>query len=119
MRSAAKLMYFFFRVFIVVLCCCSKCVVYKYSYDEKLRNQYQRYAPCELAMLRLVVPHFHSQECTEASAKRCPPEQGCFLYPPLRVFGFPFVQTVQEERHDIDCRKVNKDYVNPISDHNA
>ena len=77
------------------------------SYYRQLRNQDGRDAVFEFLMQGLMMPCFHAQQCAYATAESRPPEQGRFLNAPFRSLGFPFIDTVQKKRHDIDAGKVD------------
>lgn len=62
----------------------------------------------EFGVLGLVMPEFHAKESTDASAGNGYPDEGCFCDAPFVMARLPFVNTVQEERDDIDRREINQ-----------
>ena len=66
-------------------------------------------AVAELLVQRLVVPHLHACPRPDAAAEYGQQQEGGFAYAPLGSPGLPFVQTIGEERRDVDGREVDED----------
>lgn len=64
-------------------------------------------------MLGLVMPDFHAEKSSETATKKGDGDQTSFGNPPFIVAGFPFINAVEEEGNDVDCREIEqkgKDY---------
>ena len=62
----------------------------------------------EFGVLGLMVPDFHTEQGPDAAAGDGYPEQACLGDAPLVALRLPFVNTVQEERDDINSREINQ-----------
>ena len=62
----------------------------------------------EFGVLGLVVPDFHAEQGTDASAGDGYPEQACLGDAPFVALCLPFVNAIQEKRDDVDCREINQ-----------
>ena len=77
-------------------------------HDSYLGKQNKGNTVFEFLVLRLVMPSIHSQQGPDASAENRQPDQCCLRYAPLGALGFPFVDTIQKERQDIDSGQVDE-----------
>ena len=73
--------------------------------QDDLQGQNGGYAIFELLVHRFVVPYFHAQPCSDASAHKGHGQQGPFRYAPFCSFGLVLVQTIYEEGQDVDCEQ--------------
>lgn len=62
---------------------------------RRLCHQHRRYTVAELRVLRLVVPHAHSQPRTDAAANGRHPQQHALRNPPPRPLRLPLVDAVE------------------------
>ena len=73
-----------------------------------LEDENGRETVFELCVLGLVMPEFHTEESTDAAAGNGYPDKASLGDAPFVVPRLPFIDTVQEERDDINRREVNQ-----------
>jgi hypothetical protein len=67
-----------------------------------LGQKNQREAILELLMLSLMPPDIHAEQCADTATDGCQYQQECFRYAPTALLGFPFINAIDEEGHDVD-----------------
>jgi len=68
-------------------------------------------AVAELDVLGFVMPEFHAEESTEATASNGYPDEARLGDAPFVMLRLPFVDAVQEERDDVYHREVNQNAI--------
>ena len=75
----------------------------------ELEDEDEREAEAELVMLGLVMPDFHAEKGSETTSQKGNGEEAGFRDTPFVVPRLPFVNAIEEESNDIDCREVNQE----------
>lgn len=78
-----------------------------------MEKEDERKTETEFGMLGLVMPDFHAEKSTETAAQEGNGEKAGFRDTPFIVAGFPFINAVEEEGNEVDCREIEqqgKDY---------
>ena len=76
-----------------------------------------RETEAEFGVLGLMVPDFHTEQSTDASAGDGYPEQACLGDAPFVALCLPFVDAVQEKRGYVNSREINQYAVDAIGSH--
>lgn len=87
------------------------------EYGCYLQEEYKRNTEAELVVLRLMMPCFHAKPRANTAAEDGEPKKRGFFHTPLGFLRLPFINAIQKERHDIDDRKIDKGYINQLSEH--
>ena len=74
-------------------------------------------AEAESVVQGLMVPYFHAEQSTDASAGDGYPEQACLGDAPFVALRLPFVDAVQEKRGYVNSREINQYAVDAIGSH--
>ena len=82
----------------------------KISGNDELNNDDGRNTILELLVEGLMMPNFHAQPCSEASAKDGQGEECCLPDAPFRLLCFPLVDTVGEKGCHVDGNEVDTKY---------
>ena len=76
-----------------------------------------REAEAEFVVLGLMVPDFHTEQGPDAAAGNGYPEQARLRDTPFVMPRLPFVNAIEKESNDIDCREINQCAVDAIGSH--
>ena len=77
----------------------------------ELEDEDEREAEAELVMLGLVMPDFHAEESPDAASQKGNGEEAGFRDTPFVVPRLPFVNAIEKESNDIDCREVEQESI--------
>lgn len=86
-------------------------IIYRGKGYGEVEKKDERQAVAEFGMLSFVMPDFHAQESPDTSAKEGNGDETGFRDPPFVVPCFPFIDTIQKKRHDINRREVDEESI--------
>lgn len=86
-------------------------IIYRGKDGSDMKEKDEREAEAELGMLGFMMPDFHAEKSTDAAAQESNTYQFGLRDAPFVMAGFPFIDAVHKERHDIYRREINQDSV--------
>ena len=81
-----------------------------YGYGE-VEDEDEREAVAETGMLGLVMPDFHAEKSTDTAAQEGNGEETGFRDTPFIMPRLPFVNAIEKESNDINCREVEQESI--------